>query len=153
MTRGQVFKPKFKMALLPIILFFISFKDIFSLSIPECPKPKVDQGGSLLNKVKETLESKGFVLISGKDMKKLLVQQGATEEDMTVLESGNIHKHLPRDQQPVMYHRQVKIKCTIPEVSLTDTISQISCHRVLRNITDNTIFTADTHTIYQVRSL
>ena len=139
------------MALLPIILFFISFRGLFPLSIPECPKPKVDQGGSLLNEVKDILESKGFVLISGKNMKKLLVQQGASEEDMAVLESGNIHKHLPIDQQPVMYHRQVKIKCTIPEVTLADTISQISCHRVLRNMTDNTIFTADTHTIYQVR--
>ena len=107
MTRGQVFKPKFKMAVLPIILFFISFRGLFSLSIPECPKLKVYQGGSLLNKVKEILESKGFVLISGKDMKKLLVQQGATEEDMAVLESGYIHKHLPLDQQPVMHHRQV----------------------------------------------
>ena len=71
--------------------------------------PKVNQGGSLLNKVKEILESKGFVLISGKDMKKLLVQQGATEEDMAILESGYIHKHLPIDQQPVMYHRKVNI--------------------------------------------
>ena len=139
------------MALLPIILFFISFRGLFPLSIPECPKPKVDQGGSLLNEVKDILESKGFVLISGKNMKKLLVQQGASEEDMAVLESGNIHKHLPIDQQPVMSHRQVKMKCTIPEVTLADTISQISCHRVLRNMTDDTIFTADTHTIYQVR--
>ena len=64
------------------------------------------QGESLL-KVKEILESRGFVLISGRDMKKLLVQQGATEEDMAVLESGYIHKHLPLDQQPVMHHRQV----------------------------------------------
>ena len=149
--RGQVFKPKLKMALLPII-FFILIRGFFSNSILECPKPKVDQGRSLLNEVKEILESKGFVLISGKNMKKLLVQQGATEEDMALLESGIIHKHLPRDQQPVMYHRQVKMKCSIPEVTLADTISQISCHRVLRNVTDNTIFTADTHTIYQVRS-
>ena len=107
MTRGQVFKPKFRMALLPNIIFFISFQDIFSLSLPECPKSKVDQVGSLLNEVKDILESRGFVLISGKNMKKLLVQQGATEEDIAVLESGYIHKHLPLDQQPVMHHRQV----------------------------------------------
>ena len=107
------------MALLPIILFFISFRDLFSLSI-QCPKSKVDQGGSLLNEVKEILESRGFVLISGKDMKKLLVQQGATEEDMAVLESGYIHKHLPMDQQPVMHHRQVTVTMwrIIPELSL-----------------------------------
>ena len=96
------------MALLPIILFFISFRGLFSLSIPECPKSKVDQGESLVT-VKEILESRGFVLISGKDMKKLLVQQGATEEDMAVLESGYIHQHLPIDQQPVMHHRLVSV--------------------------------------------
>ena len=95
------------MDLLSIILFCILFRGLLSLSIPECPKSKVDRGESLLNEVKDILESRGFVLISGKDMKKLLVQQGATEEDMAVLESGYIHKHLPIDQQPVMYHRQV----------------------------------------------
>ena len=49
-------------------------------------------------KIKDYLDSNGFVLIPGKDIKKLLIQHGASREDMAVLESGYIHKHLPNDQ-------------------------------------------------------
>ena len=79
-----------------IIIFFISFKGFFPLTIPECPiKPEVDQESPSLNEVKETLELKGFVLINTNTMKKLLIQQGANEEDISDMESGNIHKNLP----------------------------------------------------------
>ena len=94
------------MRILSIIFFFISSRGLFSHTIPECPESKFDQNSSL-DEVKETLDAKGFVLISGKDMKNLLIQHGASEEDMSVLESGYIHKHLPADQQPAMYHRLV----------------------------------------------
>ena len=60
-----------------------------------------------ITQVKQNLETHGFVLIPGKDMKKLLIQRGASEDDLAVLESGYIHKHLPIDQQPAMYHRLV----------------------------------------------
>ena len=40
------------------------------------------------------------------------------------------------------------MKCMIPEV-VVDPISQTSCHRVLLNTTDHTIFMADTHTVTQ----
>ena len=63
-----------------------------------------------ITKIKDYLESNGFVLISGKDMKKLLIQHGASREDIAVLESGYIHKHLPPDQQPAMSHRLVSLK-------------------------------------------
>ena len=95
-----------EMMILSFIFFFISSRGLFSHIIHECPKSKFDQKSSL-NEVKNTLNAKGFVLISGKDMKHLLIQHGAREEDMAVLESGYIHKHLPADQQAAMYHRLV----------------------------------------------
>ena len=84
-----------EMMILSFIFFFISSRGLFSHTIPS------------LNEVKDTLDTKGFVLISGKDMKHFLIQHGAREEDMAVLESGYIHKHLPSDQQAAMYHRLV----------------------------------------------
>ena len=63
-----------------------------------------------ITKIKDYLESNGFVLIQGKDMKNLLLQHGASREDIAVLESGYIHKHLPIDQQPAMHHRLVNVK-------------------------------------------
>ena len=63
-----------------------------------------------ITKIKQNLESNGFFLIPGKYMKKLLIQHGASREDIAVLESGYIHKHLPIDQQPAMYHRLVSVK-------------------------------------------
>ena len=89
--------------ILSIFFIFILSRDLFSHTIPECLKSKAQK--SSLNEVKDTLNAKGFVLISGKDMKHLLIQHGAKEEDMAVLESGYIHKHLPADQQAAMYHR------------------------------------------------
>ena len=70
-----------------------------------------------ITQVKQNLESHGFVLIPGKDMKKLLIQHGASEDDLAVLESGSgyIHKHLPIDQQPAMYHVPPTGMCGFPE--------------------------------------
>ena len=62
-----------------------------------------------ISKIKQNLEFYGFVVIPGKDMKSLLIQHGASREDMAVLESGYIHQHLPIDQQPVMHHRLVSV--------------------------------------------
>ena len=56
-----------EMMILSFILFFISSRGLFSHIIHECPKSKFDQKSSL-NEVKNTLNAKGFVLISGKDM-------------------------------------------------------------------------------------
>ena len=64
-----------------------------------------------ITNIKQNLESSGYVLIPGEDMKKLLIQHGASREDIAILESGYIHKHLPIDQQPAMYHRLVSLKC------------------------------------------
>ena len=41
-----------------------------------------------IKQIKQNLELHGFVLIPGKDMKKLLIQHGASEDDLAVLESG-----------------------------------------------------------------
>ena len=103
-----------------------------------------------ISKIKQNLEFYGFVVIPGKDMKSLLIQHGASREDMAVLESGYIHQHLPIDQQPVMHHRLVSV--THHSWVMVHLISQNSCHRVLLNMTDNTIFTADTHAITQYPS-
>ena len=82
-------------------------------SIYDCPESKFQQEASFtLDRLKNILETKGFVLIPGKVMKKLLIQHGASEEDLAVLESGYIHKKLPVDQQPTMYHRLVN--CQAP---------------------------------------
>ena len=62
-----------------------------------------------MEELKEALDAKGFVLIPGKVMKKLLIQHGASEVDLAVLESGYIHKRLPVDQLPAMQHRQVGV--------------------------------------------
>ena len=81
--------------------------------MPECPKSKFHQEATFtLDQLKNILEAEGFVLIPGKVMKKLLIQQGASEDDLAVLESGYIHKRLPVDQQPVMYHRKVQVAPT-----------------------------------------
>ena len=89
-----------------------------------------EEGG--LGAIKKTLETHGWVLIPGAEMKKYLIQFGATKEDLWLLESGYIHKKRPRDQQPAMKHRQ------------------IACHRMMHNTTDSEIFLADTHTIFQI---
>ena len=70
-----------------------------------------------ITQVKQNLESHGFVLIPRKDMKKLLIQHGASEDDLAVLESGSgyIHKHLPIDQQPAMRHVPPTGMCGFPE--------------------------------------
>ena len=75
-------------------------------SIPKHEEKIADEPNII--SVKQDLESNGFVLVSGEEMKKLLIQHGASDEDMAVLESGYIHKHLPIDQQPAMYHRLVR---------------------------------------------
>ena len=89
-----------------------------------------EEGG--LGAIKKTLETHGWVLIPGEEMKKYLKQFGATNEDLWLLESGYIHKKLPRDQVPAMAHRQN------------------ACHRMMLNITDGEIFLADTHAITQI---
>jgi len=40
-------------------------------------------------------------------MKALLKQHGASEEDLSLMESGYIHKKVPQDLQPIMSHRQI----------------------------------------------
>ena len=98
------------MSILLIVLFWISFKGFSSHSIPACQKVKFDQEATFtLEELKEALDAKGFVLIPGKVMKKLLMQHGASEEDLAVLESGYIHKTLPVDQLPAMQHRQAGV--------------------------------------------
>ena len=124
-SRSQV-KSQVKMSILPILPFlFLSYSyshpsiptipiptppppPSTTTSMPECPKSKFYQESTFtLDQLKSTLDKKGFVLIPGKLMKKLLIQHGASEEDLDILESGYIHKRLPVDQQPVMYHRKV----------------------------------------------
>ena len=89
-----------------------------------------EEGG--LGAIKKTLETNGWVLIPGEEMKKYLKQFGATKEDLWLLESGYIHKKLPQDQQPAMMHRQV------------------ACHRMMLNSSDGEIFLADTHMVSQI---
>ena len=89
-----------------------------------------DEGG--LGAIKKTLETHGWVLIPGAEMKKYLIQFGATKEDLWLLESGYIHKKLPQDQQPTMKHRQT------------------ACHRMMLNTTDGEIFLADTHMVSKI---
>ena len=79
-----------------------------------------------MEELKEALDAKGFVLIPGKVMKKLLIQYGASEEDLAVLESGYIHKRLPVDQLPAMQHRQVGVslfKKIIQKCPISDCLS------------------------------
>ena len=142
--------------ILPLIFVHYSYSHLISTtspptptSTPECPESKFHQEVTFtLDQLKSTLETKGFVLIPGKVMKKLLIQHGASEDDLAVLESGYIHKRLPVDQQPVMYHRKVNEMQDYLTFNIQHLL-QTSCHRVLLNTTDNTIFPADTHTITQ----
>ena len=98
------------MSILPIVLFWILFKGFSGHSIPACQKLKSDQEATFtMEELKEALDAKGFVLIPGKVMKKLLIQHRASEEDLAVLESGYIHQRLPVDQLPAMQHRQVGV--------------------------------------------
>ena len=96
-----------------------------------CSKMCRDEEGGL-GAIKKTLETHGWVLIPGAEMKKYLIQFGATKEDLWLLESGYIHKKLPKDQQPAMAHRQV------------------ACHRMMLNSSDGEIFLADTHMVSQI---
>ena len=88
-----------------LLTLFSSIIFIFYL-IPKHEEQIADEPNVM--SIKQDLESNGFVLVSGEDMKKLLIQHGASDEDMAILESGYIHKHLPIDQQPAMYHRLVR---------------------------------------------
>ena len=40
-------------------------------------------------------------------MRGLMKSFGALEEDLSLVESGQVHERVPRDLQPVMSHRQI----------------------------------------------
>ena len=82
--------------------------------------------------VKQELEDKGWVLIPGIKMKALLLQFGATTEDLNELESGSIHKDLPQDQQTRKYFRK------------------IFCNKMILNTTNKDVFTANSNCITQI---
>ena len=85
-----------------------SFDDINFGSTCSQQMCRDEEGG--LGAIRKTLETHGWVLIPGSEMRRYLTQFGATKEDLWLLESGYIHKHLPIDQQPAMYHRLVNVK-------------------------------------------
>ena len=130
-------------------------KSLVTALISQDADLEMDQNGQVLKRdimaIKKLLEDRGYVLIPGQIMKELLTQFGATEEDFQVLESGYIHRYLPLDQQPVMRHRLVNIIIK-KYLKMRQKLFQNSCHRVLLNTTDQSIFTADTHAITQYPS-
>jgi len=77
--------------------------------------------------IKQELEECGFILVPGEIMKSLMMSFGATMEDLTMMEKGYVHENLPRDQQPVMKHRQT------------------AGHRMLLNPSSNEIGQSYTH--------
>ena len=81
----------------------------------------------LILKLKRDLELTGFVLVLGATMRSLMKNFGAREEDLVLLESGEVHHRVARDLQPAMRHRQ------------------IAWHRMLLDRTNNDISEAKTH--------
>ena len=105
------------------------------------PVPKLEIKGQKLcqiervpdiMEVKKVLEDKGWVLIPGMSMRSLLLQFGATMEDMNELESGEIHRELPQDQQARKFFRK------------------IYCHKMIMNTTNSEVFNANAHCLTQI---
>ena len=82
--------------------------------------------------MKATLEANSFVHIKGSTMKRMLKYFGASDEDLSLLESGYVHERVARDPHPVMSHRQNAI------------------HRMLIDTANNHISSADTHACVQI---
>ena len=102
-------------------------------AVPTQKKKNIAAQANLL-RIKKSLDEAGYILIPGPMMKTILKKLGATDQDLQVLESGQVHRHLPPDQQPVMHHRLN------------------SCHRVIFNTSSGDIATADTHAVTQYPS-
>ena len=60
----------------------------------------------LILKLKRDLELTGFVLVPGATMRSLMKNFGAREEDLVLMESGEVHHRVARDLQPAMRDRQ-----------------------------------------------
>ena len=127
--RAEVITQDYPVAMVSTSLIPISSFDDFNFGT--CSQMCRDEEGGL-GAIKKTLETHGWVLIPGSEMRKYLTKFGATKEDLWLLESGYIHKKLPKDQVPEMAHRQN------------------ACHRMMLNTTDREIFLADTHAITQI---
>lgn len=68
---------------------------------------KRENSTEVLQTIKTNIEERGYAYISGPTMKLLLKEHDATEDDLALMESGYIHERVPKDQQPVMKHRQI----------------------------------------------
>ena len=131
LLRADVITHDYPLAMVSTSLMPISsFDDINFGSTCSQQMCRDEEGG--LGAIRKTLETLGWVLIPGSEMRRYLTQFGATKEDLWLLESGYIHKKLPKDQVPEMAHRQN------------------ACHRMMLNTTDGEIFLADTHAITQI---
>lgn len=128
--RAEDITQDYPVAMVSTSLIPISSFDDFNFGTCSQQMCRDEEGG--LGAIKKTLETHGWVLIPGSEMRKYLTKFGATKEDLWLLESGYIHKKLPKDQVPEMAHRQN------------------ACHRMMLNTTDREIFLADTHAITQI---
>lgn len=93
--------------------------------------------GLHIQRLKETLERKGFVLVPGHEYKKLLVSFGATLEDLENIESGSIHACVAKDREETMNFRQIAFHRMILE--------RPRCSSYVSNIT-----TADCEAVTQI---
>lgn len=62
---------------------------------------------SALQQIKDELDGKGWVHIHGHLYYMLLMHLGATYNDLQKIESGSIHKQLPKDREDTMAFRQI----------------------------------------------
>jgi hypothetical protein len=59
-----------------------------------------------LKRIRHNLHTEGYVWIPGQQFRSLLMELGATESDLELMESGHVHAQVARDPQPAMHFRQ-----------------------------------------------
>jgi hypothetical protein len=59
-----------------------------------------------LKRIHHNLHTEGYVWIPGQQFRFLLMELGATESDLEIMESGQVHAQAARDPQPAMHFRQ-----------------------------------------------
>ena len=61
----------------------------------------------VMDNLRQTMRSDGFVHIDGATFRELLVWQGADPSDLNAIEMGKIHAATEQDKEPTMAFRQI----------------------------------------------
>lgn len=122
---------------------------------PHALRDKVDALGEvnlLLERLKQQLEEKHFVWVPGEIYRALLVHFGASEDDLSMMESGIMHMQVQQDIEPTMHFRQIAFhRMLLEQLPHTSKISAAGCQAVTQ-ISDKEICSDEGATVYFERS-